>query len=203
MGLLRRPTTNNSPLLKSPTLASNQLTKWSNVTQGTVNTWPAVCCTEVMLSLKMSTLLLLPSRPRGLSSLLTGAQLVSKSVLTTNHQLLSQVVISLKSNVPYACCPIPRLSLRLGLGLTTSLISCTLNVLSFTGMSVKVWKKVNSQRLGKILPPSRRTTKRLVSTQSKANKRKKVMNSKKILQKLCNALKKFRSFMLIKYTKVK
>merc|ERR1719430_1677267 len=53
--LLRRPTMNSSPLPRSPTLALSQLTRWSNAIHVTENTWLAACCTEVMLSLRMST----------------------------------------------------------------------------------------------------------------------------------------------------
>merc|ERR1711898_40742 len=84
--LPRKPTTNNFPLPKSPTLASSQPTRWSNAIHDTVNTWLAVCCTEVMLSQKTSTPPLPPSKPRGPSSSSTGAQPVSKSVSTTCHQ---------------------------------------------------------------------------------------------------------------------
>merc|ERR1711970_703016 len=116
----RKPTTSNFPLLKSLTLASSQPTKWSNVIHVTVNTWPAVCFTVVMSSPKTLTPLLLPSRPNVPSNSLTGAQLVSKSVSITNHQLLSQAVIWLKSNALYACCPTPPPLPKHGPDLTTS-----------------------------------------------------------------------------------
>merc|ERR1712004_762166 len=84
---------------------------------------------------------------------------------------------------------------ELGPGSTTNSILCTPNVLSSTGMSVKVWKKVNSPKLGKISPLLRKTTKRSVSTQSKANERKKVMNSKNLKNYV--TLEKFLFFMQI------
>merc|ERR1712106_521836 len=76
--LPRRLTMSSSVSLKSPTLALSQPTRWSSVTLVMANTWPAACCTEVMLFQKMLTLLLPQSRPRGPSSLLTGAQLDSR-----------------------------------------------------------------------------------------------------------------------------
>merc|ERR1712188_82162 len=158
--LPRRLTTSSSPLPRSPTLASSQPTKRSSVIHDTVNTWLAACCTEVMLSPRTSTPPLPPSRPREPSNSLTGAQLVSRSVSTTNHQLLFQVVISPRSNVPSACCPTPPPLPKHGPDLTTSSISCTPNVPSSTGTSVRVWKKVNSPKPVKIWPPSRRITKK-------------------------------------------
>ena len=135
---LRRPTTNNLLLLRSPTLASNHPTKWSNVIHDTENTWPAVCCTVVMSSPRMSTLPLLPSRPNVPFNSSIGAQQDSKSESTTNHQLSYQEVIWLKCNALSACCRTQQLLLRLGLVLITNSIWCTPNVLSFTGMSEKV-----------------------------------------------------------------
>merc|ERR1712179_688925 len=109
---------------------------------------------------------------------LTGAQLVSRSVSITNHQQSYQAVILPRSNVPYACCPTPPPLPKHGPDLTTSSISCTPNVLSSTGMSEKVWKKVNSPKLVRILPPSKRITKKLVSTPSKVKPKKEKMNTK-------------------------
>merc|ERR1712188_2028 len=158
--LPRRLTTSSSPLPRSPTLASSQPTKWSSVIHDTVNTWLAACCTEVMLSPRTSTPPLPPSRPREPSNSLTGAQLVF------------QVVISPRSNVPSACCPTPPPLPKHGPDLTTSSISCTPNVPSSTGTSVRVWKKVNSPKPVKIWPPSRRITKKSVSTPSKVKPKK-------------------------------
>merc|ERR1712238_616611 len=81
-----------------------------------------------MLSPRMSTLPLPPSRPSAPSNLWTGVPLVSKLVSITNLPLLSPVVTSPRSNVLCACCPTPLPLLRLGLVLTTSLTSCTPNV---------------------------------------------------------------------------
>ena len=83
--------TNNFPLLKLPTLLSNQPPWWPNVTPDMVNIWLALCCTEVMLSQKMSTPPLPPLKPREPSNSLTGALPVSKLVSTINHQPLSPV----------------------------------------------------------------------------------------------------------------
>merc|ERR1719228_1561043 len=96
-------TTSSFPWPKSPTLASNQPTRWSNAIHDTVNTWPAACCTEVMLSQKTSTPPLPPSKPRGPSSSSTGAQPVSKSVSTTSHQPSFQAVIWPRSSELFAC----------------------------------------------------------------------------------------------------
>merc|ERR1712112_736322 len=182
--------TNNSPLLKSPTLVSNQPTKWSSAIQDTVNTWPAACCTVVMLSPRMSMPPLPPSKPREPSNSLTGAQLVSRSVSTTNHQQLFQVVILPRSNVPSACCPTPPPLPKHGPDLTTSSILCTPRELSSTGMLVKVWKKVNSPKLVRILPLSKRITKKLVSTPSKVKPKKEKMNTK-LFTLFCNFAKTF------------
>merc|ERR1712137_598645 len=57
------------------------------------------------LSPRMSTPPLPPSRPKEPFNSLTGAQLVSRSVSTTNHQPSFQVVTWPRSNVPSACCP--------------------------------------------------------------------------------------------------
>merc|ERR1711973_606262 len=81
-------------------------------------------------------------RPSDPSNLLTGVQLVSRLVSTTNHQPLYQEVILPRSNVLFACCPTQLLLLKLGLVLTISSILCMPSVLSFTGMSEKVWKEV-------------------------------------------------------------
>merc|ERR1719291_1336245 len=99
----RRPTTNSSPSLKSPTLVLNQPTRWSNATLGTVNTWLAACCTEVMLCQRTSTPLLPPSKLNEPSSSLTGAQPVSKSVSITSHQPSSQAEIWPKFSELFAC----------------------------------------------------------------------------------------------------
>merc|ERR1711970_322021 len=181
----RRLTTSSSPLPRSPMLASSQPIKWSSVIHVTVNTRPVVCCTVVMSSPRMSTPPLPPSRPREPSNSLTGAQLVSRSVSTTNHQPSSQVVILPRSNVPSACCPTPPPLPKHGPVLTTSSISCTPNVPSSTGMLVKVWKKVNSPKPVRILPPSRRITKKSVSTPSKVKPKKEKMNTK-LFFNFCN-----------------
>merc|ERR1712055_28331 len=69
---------------------------------------------------------------------------------------------------------------RPGLDLTTSSISCTPSVPSFTGMSVKVWKRVSSARPERTWLLSRRTTKRSVSTLSRASKTRLRMSSKQL-----------------------
>merc|ERR1712126_481978 len=126
----------------------------------TENIWPVVSCTEAMLSPRMSTLPLPPSRPRDPSNSLIGVQLVSRSVSTTNHQPSYQEVILLRSNVLFACCPTQLLLLKLGHVLIISSILCMPNVLSFTGMSEKVWKKENSLKPVKTWLLSRRITKK-------------------------------------------
>merc|ERR1712178_221451 len=104
------------------------------------------------------------SRPSAPSSSSTGAPLASRSESTTSHPLLFLVVILPRSSAPCACCPTPLPLLRLGLVLTTSSISRTPNVPSFTGTSERAWKRESSLRLVKILLPLRRTTKRSEST---------------------------------------
>merc|ERR1711973_181622 len=103
-------------------------------------------------------------RPSDPSNLLTGVQLASRLVSTTNHQPLYQEVILPRSNVLFACCPTQLLLLKLGLVLTISSILCMPSVLSFTGMSEKVWKKENSLKLVKTWLLSKRITKKLVWT---------------------------------------
>merc|ERR1712178_138234 len=62
---------------------------------------------------------------------------------------------------------------KLGLDWTTNSILCTPNELLFTGMSEKVWKKGNSQKLEKIWPLWRKITKKSVLTVLKAREKKK------------------------------
>merc|ERR1712241_1343795 len=128
------------------------------------STWLAAFCTEVMLSPRMSMLPLPPSRPNAPSNLSTGVPLVLKLVSTTNPQPLYPAVILPRYNVPFVCCLTPLLLLRLGLVLIISLILCTPSVLSFIGMSEKVWKRVSSLKLVKTWPLLRRITKKSVLT---------------------------------------
>ena len=85
----KKPTTSNSLLLRLPTHALSLLTRWLSVTHVMVSTWLAVCSTVVMLFQRMSIQLLPQSRPRGLSSLWTGAQLVSRFVFEYTIRLIS------------------------------------------------------------------------------------------------------------------
>merc|ERR1719244_258124 len=115
------------------------------------NTWPVVFFSVATLSQRMSMLPLQLSRPKGVSSLLTGVPRDSRSVSTTSLQLLSQEVISLKLHVLCACCQTLQLSQKLGQDLITSLTLCMPRELSFIGMLEKEWKKVSSLKLEKIL----------------------------------------------------
>merc|ERR1712159_477089 len=126
----------------------------------TESTWPAASCTEVMSSPRMSTLPSPPSRPREPSSSSTGAQLASSAVSTTSHPLSCQVVNSPRSCAPSAWSPTPLPLLRSSPELITSSILCTPREPSSIGTSERVWKKVSSQRPERILPPSRRITRR-------------------------------------------
>merc|ERR1711994_111135 len=162
--LLRRPTMSSSQLLRSPTLALSQPTSWSSVTHVTPSTWPAACCTVETSSPRMSTPpspLLRPSAP---SSSLTGVPLDSRSASTTSHPLLYLVEILQRSSVTCACCLTPPPSLRPGLVLIISLISCTPSVPLSTGTLVRVWRRENSLRLVRISLLWRRTTRRSEST---------------------------------------
>merc|ERR1712024_151017 len=94
-------------------------------------------------------LLLLLSRPRELSSLLTGVLQGSRLASTTSHLLWCQEEILPRCRELCACCPTPPPSLRPGPGLTTSLTSCTLSAPLFTGTLVRAWRRENSQRLGR------------------------------------------------------
>merc|ERR1711872_564613 len=100
------------------------------------------------------------SRLRGVSSLLTGVLLDSRSVLTTSLQPLYLEVISLRLLVLCACCQTLQLLLKLGQDLITSLTSCMPSELSFIGMLEKEWKKASSLKLEKILLLLRRIMKR-------------------------------------------
>merc|ERR1711912_3861 len=127
---------------------------------------PTWCPTPVSTSLWLHTPPSSPPRRLTMSSsqLLRSPTLASRSESTTSHPLLFLVVILPRSSAPCACCPTPLPLLRLGLVLTTSSISCTPNVPSFTGTSERAWKRESSLRLVKILLPLRRTTRRSEST---------------------------------------
>merc|ERR1712131_495433 len=144
----------------------------------------------------MSTHLLLTSKPRELFNSSTGAQLVSRSVSTTNHQPSFQVVIWPRSKEPSACCPTPPPLPRPGPDSITNSILCMPRELSFTGMLVKVWKKVNSQKPEKIWPPSKRITKKSALIQSTVKTKAKAKNIK-CLQTFENFPKIFRNFLSI------
>merc|ERR1719361_2883349 len=68
---------------------------------------------------------------------------------------------------------IPQQLLKLWDEWTTSSTLCTPNVLSSTGTSARVWKKVNSVKHVKISQPWRRTTKRLQLSLTPAKEKKK------------------------------
>merc|ERR1711890_203885 len=80
---------------------------------------------------------------------------------TINHQLLFQEETLLRSNVPFACCPILPLLLKPGPAWIISSILCMLSVLSSTGMSEKVWKKANSLKPVRIWLPSKKIMRKL------------------------------------------
>merc|ERR1719244_1677328 len=92
--VLRKPTTSNSLLVKSPMPALSLPIRWLNAILVMASTWLAACSIVEMLFPKMSMLQLLPSRPREPSSLLIGAQLDLRLESTTNHQLWYQAEIS-------------------------------------------------------------------------------------------------------------
>merc|ERR1712188_10476 len=94
-------------------------------------------------------------------------------VSTTNHQLSSQVVILLVSKELCAWFPTPLPLPRPFPVLITSSILCTPREPSSTGMSVRVWKKVNSPKPVRILLPLRRITKRSVPKPLKGKVRRK------------------------------
>ena len=156
----RKPTTNNSQLLKSPTAASSQPTWWPSATQDTVNIWLAPWCTEETLSQKTSTQRLPPSRPREPFNSLTGAPLDSKSESTISHQQLSPEVTSLKWWEHAAWSQIPQPLPKSSADSTTSSIWCTPREPLSIGTSEKVWKKESSPKPEKIWLPLKRITKR-------------------------------------------
>lgn len=93
------PPTKPTRFKKSPILASSPTTKWWNATPETESTWQPAFYTEVMLLLRKSMPLSLPSRPRRPSSLSTGAQLVSKLVFASSHHNWFPTVTLPKSTV--------------------------------------------------------------------------------------------------------
>merc|ERR1712146_640122 len=95
-------------LLRSPTCASSQPTRWSSATHATASTWRAACSTVVTSSPRTSTPRSPPSRPSAPSSSSTGAQPVSRSASTTSHQPSFRVVTSPRCSVPCVCFPTPR-----------------------------------------------------------------------------------------------
>merc|ERR1712087_255089 len=78
-----------------------------------------------------------------------------------NPQLWFRVAIWLKYNVPSACCPTPQPLLKPGHVSIISSILCMPNVLLFTGMLEKVWKRVNFLKPVKIWLLSKRIMKKL------------------------------------------
>merc|ERR1719452_20775 len=130
-----------------------------------------------MLFPRMSMQLLPPSRLRGQSSSLTGAQLGSRLGSTTSLPQLYQEEIWPRFPGLSACCPTPRLLLRPGPGLTTSLISCMPRELLFTGMLERVWRRESSLRLVRILLLWRRIMRRLDLTLPKLKMEKVVKNT--------------------------
>merc|ERR550537_1659249 len=128
--------------------------------------------------------LLRPSRPSAPSSSSTGAQLASSAVSTTSHPLSYQEVILPVCSALYAWFPTPLPSPRRCLVSTTSSILCTPSVLSSTGTWVRVWRKVNSPRLVRILPPWRRTTKRSVPKLPKEKARRKTSERDRLFASL-------------------
>merc|ERR1712098_477357 len=119
--------------------------------------WHAASCTEVMSYQRMSTPPSPPSRPREPSNSSTGAQLVSSAVSTTNHQPLSQEVISLRSSQE----------------LIINSISCTPREPSSIGTSERAWKRESSLRPERILPLLRKITKKSESRPPRVKAKKK------------------------------
>merc|ERR1712088_735708 len=117
-------------------------------------------------------LLMLQSSP--LRRLTTSSSPLPRSPTLASSQPTkwSSVIHDTVNTWPAACCPTPPPLPKHGLDLTTSSILCTPNVPSSTGTSVKVWKEVNSPKPVKIWPPSRRITKKSVSTPSKVKPKK-------------------------------
>merc|ERR1712083_584689 len=107
-------------LLRSPMLASSQPTPWSNVIPDMASTWLAVCCTVVMLSPRMSTPPLPPSRPREAFSSWIGVPPDLRLESTTSLLLLSLEETLLKYRELSACCPTPQPLPKLGQDLTIS-----------------------------------------------------------------------------------
>merc|ERR1712205_97308 len=80
---------------------------------------------------------------------------------------------------PCAWCPTRPPSPRCSPASTTSSTLCTPSVPSSTGMSVRVWRRVSSPRPVRILPPSRRTTRRSVPSRPRVRVRRRARSSKR------------------------
>lgn len=90
---LRRPTTNNSLLLKSLTPPLNPQTWWPSVIPDMVSIWLVPCSTEVTSSPRMSMPQSQPSKPKELFNLLIGVPPVSRLESTINlPQLYPEVI---------------------------------------------------------------------------------------------------------------
>merc|ERR550537_955265 len=92
----------------------------------------------------------------------------------TNYQQSFQEVILPVSRELYAWFPTPLPLQKPFPVLITSSILCTPREPSSTGMSEKVWKRVNSLRPVRILPLLRRITKRLVQKLPKVKAKKRI-----------------------------
>ena len=85
---LKRRTMSNCQFLRSQMLSLSLQAWWLSVILDMGNTWPAVWCTEEMLFQRMSMLLWLLSKAKGLFSLLTGEKIHNwKKKKTTNGRV--------------------------------------------------------------------------------------------------------------------
>merc|ERR1712038_1217019 len=144
-----------------------------------------VSCTVEMLLHLMLRLPWLLSRTSVLFNSLIGVQLDSKPVSTLNHHTKFQKETSPRQNVHVVWLPTTLLSQKLSPVSITSSILCTQSVLSFTGMLVKVWKKVNSPKLVRTLLLLKRIMKRLLWTLKKMVKKELKKNTKNLLYFCC------------------
>merc|ERR1711865_1006243 len=116
---------------------------------------------------------------------------IERPTYTNLNRLVAQVISSLTASLRFDgalnvditefqtnLVPYPPL-LRSSLALTTSSILCTPSVHSFTGMSVRVWKRVNSPRAVRTLLPLRRITKRSVPSPWRARARRRVRSTRR------------------------
>mmetsp|Transcript_23212 Transcript_23212/g.62922 ORF Transcript_23212/g.62922 Transcript_23212/m.62922 type:complete len:206 (+) Transcript_23212:1089-1706(+) len=119
-----------------------------------------------------------PSRPSAPSSLSTGAPLASSAASTTSPPPWCLAAISPRSCARSPWRPTPLPSPSSTRASTTSSISCTPSVPLCTGTWVRAWRRASSPRPVRILPPSRRTTRRSAPSPLRARARRRARSTR-------------------------